>query len=119
MGVFEWIASKPTIELLLVGLGLILDGILGAWISTHVRAQSLAIWFTFLSGNISLLVWAYLAKFSKMTLPTASILFDCVYNFAWFLALIYLGQKMTPVQLAGIVLVTLGIALLGYHTPVP
>lgn len=115
----EYIAARPLLEIALVAIGLILDGILGAWISFHVRDKSIAMWFTFLSGNISLCVWMYLARYSKMSLPTASIAFDLIYNAAWFIALIYLGQKMTAIQMAGISLVTIGIALMSYHTPVP
>ena len=116
---FEWIANRPRLELILVAIGLILDGVLGAWISSRVRGQFFGIWACFLSGNLSLLVWAYLTRYSKMSLPTASIAFDVLYNAAWFVMLIYLGQKMTYVQMIGIALVTLGVALLGYRTPAP
>ena len=61
----------------------------------------------------------YLAKYSRLTLPTASILHDIVYNLSWFIMLAWLGVKMTPIQMTGIMLVTLGIALMSYNTPVP
>lgn len=116
----EWIAARPYLEMALVAIGLILDGCLGGWISTKVRNQQYGVWFTFLSGNISLLIWAYLSKWSQMSLPKASVFFDVVYNASWFLMLIYLGARMTPIQMFGIALVTLGIALLGYNpTPAP
>lgn len=107
----NWLASRPWLEILLVSIALVCDGILGAWLSTKIRAGTISIWFVLLSGNISIMVWAYLSKFSKMQLVTASLFFDIIYNVAWMLALVYFGQHLTGYQLAGVMLVMIGIGL--------
>lgn len=109
----SWLAARPKLELIVVGIGLILDGMLGAWISTQVRAHGLSVWFFLLSGNMSLFVWMYLSRFSKLHLTTASLVFDCIYNLAWFGALIYLGEPITPTRILAVILVVAGISLLG------
>lgn len=119
MTFFEWLATHKYLEIALVSVGLVLDGILGAWISTKIRAQSFIVWTALLSGNLSLFVWMYLARFSKMTLPVASVLFDIVYNISWIFALVYFGTKVTSTQMIGILLTILGVAFMSYHTPVP
>lgn len=106
-----WLASRPWLEFTLVSIALIIDGIFGAWLSTRIRAQTLSFWFTFLSGNISILVWAYLTKYSHMKLVAASLFFDIVYNVAWMLALIYFGEHLSGFQLLGVFLVMIGIGL--------
>ena len=114
---FRWIAARPALELILVSLGLIADGFLGAWVSTRIRAQSLVVWFALLSGNISLLVWMYLARYSHLSLPVASMIFDLLYNIAWMVGLVYLGAKVSTPQMVGIALIVVGVSLLA--APVP
>jgi drug/metabolite transporter (DMT)-like permease len=118
-GPFEWVSARPALEFTLVAIGLILDGFLGAWISTHIRAQTFPVWAAFLSGNLSLLMWTYLARYSKMSLPVASVFFDLAYNAAWIFALVYLGQRMTQWQIIGMAIAVIGVAIMGYRTPVP
>ena len=102
------------LELTVLAVILSCEGVLGAWISTQVRKQELAWYFVLLSGNLSIFVWAYLSKWSKMDLAMASVFFDVVYNGVWFAALIYFGAKLSPVQMVGVSLMVVGLGLMGY-----
>jgi hypothetical protein len=103
------------LEFIAVAILLMAEGALGGWISTQIRENGFGWYFVFLSGNLSVFVWAYLAKYSKMNLATASILFDLLFNISWFVMIAYLGIKFNTVQAIGIGLIILGIAFLGYQ----
>ena len=98
-------------ENVLVGVALAVAAIVGALVSRHVRDGGSFIW-TYAAGMIGISVWAWQSRSSAMSLAMASLYFDVVYNVAWFMTLVAMGERMKPVHGVGAALLLGGLALL-------
>lgn len=99
-------------EYLFVSLALMLSATAGAVVSRYVRDGSSVLW-TYAVAVVSVSVWAWQSKYSKMSLTTASLLFDFVYNVTWFVTLVALGETIKPVHGVGAAFLIIGLVLLG------
>ena len=98
---------------LLCGLGLCISGAACAFLGKRVRYEHWNPLWSYVSGAGSLSCWAWLAKYSPMSLANASIIFDVVYGLAYFAALQVMGEPFTKLQALGIVLCGMGTILVG------
>ena len=97
----------------LIFLALPLLAFLGARTSKEIKITNK---FIYIPPLISFAVgwgWIFFAKYTKMSLAIAQILFDTTYILFYFLAFILLGEAITLIQGIGVVLAVSGIILLG------
>lgn len=87
--------------------------ILGAWFSKQLKSGRNA-FFAFLPMNAALTgtAWGVVAKFTKMPLSVATILFDTTYSLSYFFAFVAMGESITLVKGIGVACAIMGIVLL-------
>lgn len=87
--------------------------LLGAWFSKQLKLGRNCFFFL-LPANAVLTgtAWATMAKFTKMPLSVATIIFDTVYSLSYFFAFVAMGESITLVQGIGVGCALAGIILL-------
>jgi len=87
--------------------------LLGAWFSKQLKSGRNG-FFALLPLNAALTgtAWATVAKFTKMPLSVATIIFDTIYSLSYFFAFVAMGESITLVQGIGVGCAFLGLALL-------
>jgi drug/metabolite transporter (DMT)-like permease len=86
-------------------------GILGAFVTKKVQGGSLPIWTTVGPSITSGLLWGYIARRSE-SLSLMSVLFDVIYTAAFVTGFVILGDRLTPLQIAGFFVSLFGVAMM-------
>lgn len=76
---------------------------LGAWFSKQLKSGRDGFFFL-LPANAVLTgsTWAVIAKFTRMPLTAATILFDIIYSLSYFFALVAMGEQFKPIHGLGV-----------------
>jgi len=98
-------------KLLLPYVALFLLGVFGAYITKKVQHGILPIWSPIGPSMVSGFLWGWIAKRSH-SLSLMSVLFDIIYTAAFVFGFFLLGEKLTPLQLAGFAVSLVGIAMM-------
>jgi hypothetical protein len=93
---------------LLIALG----GYVSATIMTAIRAGSISAWWGPATGLVPVLAWNYLAKFSPLSLPLITLVFEVTLTISALVALAYYGFRPSRVQYLGMAISILGLALM-------
>jgi len=87
--------------------------ILGAWFSKQLKSGRNGFFYLLpLNAALTGTAWAIVAKFTKMPLSVATIIFDTTYSLSYFFAFIVMGESITLTQGAGVALALVGLVLL-------
>lgn len=87
--------------------------LLGAWFSRQLKAGRNGFFFLLpLNAVFTGTAWATVAKFTKMPLSVATIIFDTTYSLSYFFAFVLMGESITPLQGLGVACAIAGIVLL-------
>ena len=97
--------------LILPYAALFILGVFGAHITKKVQVGSLPIWATIGPSIVSGTLWGWIARRSE-SLSLMSVLFDIIYTSAFVFGFFLLGEKLTPLQIAGFVVSLVGIAMM-------
>lgn len=90
---------------------LFLLGVVGAHVTKKVQVGSLPMWSTIGPSIISGTLWGWIARRSQ-SLSLMSVLFDIIYTAAFVFGFFLLGERLTPLQLAGFAVSLVGIAMM-------
>ena len=89
-----------------------LVGLLGSRISKGINSGELMSYWYVIVSIMSGCVWVWMTR-QKVSLVYASMFYDAVYAVSYMLGFWLLGETITWVQLFGIFLAMLGVALIG------
>jgi len=98
-------------SLVLPYLSLFLTGVVGAYVTKKVQGGTFPVWATVGPSLVSGLLWGAIAKRS-LNLSLMSVLVDVVYTAAFVIGFVILGDRLTPLQIAGFVVALLGVAMM-------
>jgi len=84
---------------------------MGALITKKVQCGLLPVWAPIGPSIVSGLLWGYIAKNSQ-NLSLMSVLVDVIYTAAFVIGFVILGDRLTPLQVAGFVVSLLGVAMM-------
>lgn len=86
---------------------------LGAWYSKQLKSGRNGFFFLLpLNAALSGIMWATVAKFTKMPLSVATILFDAIFSLSYFFTFVAMGESITPIQGLGVFCALIGMVLL-------
>jgi len=87
--------------------------LIGAWFSKRLKSGQ-NIFFAFLPMNAAVTgtAWGIMAKYTKMPLSVATVLFDATYSLSYFFAFVMMGESITLVKGIGVAFAVAGIVLL-------
>ncbi len=90
---------------------MVLSGIIGAYASIRVRqgTPGILIWIV---GQIALITWAIQASKTNVSLAFSAVLYDAIYNTAWFATYYVCGEITTLKQILGVTLLILATILM-------
>lgn len=94
------------------GFALFLVGLLGARISKGINLGELLPYWYVIVSIMSGCVWVWMTR-AKVNLIYASMFYDAIYATSYLIGFWLLGESITYVQLVGIVLAIVGVALIG------
>jgi|694.fasta_scaffold113997_4 drug/metabolite transporter (DMT)-like permease len=86
-------------------------GIVGAFITKKVQASELPIWVPIFPSIASGFLWGWIAKRSE-NLSLMSVLVDVLYTAAFVIGFMILGDRLTPLQIAGFLVSLIGVAMM-------
>lgn len=87
--------------------------LLGAWSSKQLKSGRNGFFaLLLLNGMFTVTVWATVAKFTKMPLSVATIIFDITYSLSYFFAFVAMGESITLLQGFGVAFALVGLILL-------
>jgi drug/metabolite transporter (DMT)-like permease len=86
-------------------------GVFGAFITKKVQAGTLPIWAPIGPSIVSGVLWGYISRQSQ-NLSLMSVLVDVIYTAAFVVGFILLGDRLTPLQIAGFIVSLLGVAMM-------
>jgi drug/metabolite transporter (DMT)-like permease len=87
-------------------------GFAGAYLSVQVRNNQCHWAWSLLCTFGSGMIWIWQARDNHMTLAQASVLFEIVYGFAYFIGFLYMGQVARWQDWVGMGLSTLGLFII-------
>lgn len=87
-------------------------GFLGAYLSVLARNGKISTLWILACTAVSTAVWLFQVK-GTMKLALASVLFDVVYGFSYFLGFVVMGEAATWKQITGMILALIGLLLVG------
>ena len=102
------------ISLLKSILGIVIVGIIGAKISKEISLGNLNWYWAILASTLSGGIWGLMLR-QQLSLTYLSIIFDVTYTAAYLGTFIYLGDKLTIMQIIGLFISIFGIILMGWH----
>jgi drug/metabolite transporter (DMT)-like permease len=94
----------PIIPLFLIGL-------FGAWLAKQISNGNLPWWLPIIPSVCTGLLWGWVSKRSK-DLSLATITFDIVYATAFLTGFFILGDRLSSLQILGVILSLIGVALM-------
>lgn len=86
----------------------------GAYFSKQIKITQNNIYllvipiFSIITG----LLWALISKYTKMSLSTATIIFDTILSSSYFFTFLALGESITPIQGVGVAMAITALILL-------
>jgi len=98
-------------RLILPYFSLFILGVLGAHITKKVQSGTFPIWATIGPSIFSGVLWGWIAQRSQ-SLSLMSVLFDVVYTAAFVFGFFLLGDRLTPLQIAGFVVSLIGVVMM-------
>jgi hypothetical protein len=98
-------------RLILPYFSLFILGVLGAHITKKVQSGTFPIWATVGPSILSGMLWGWIAQRSQ-SLSLMSVLFDVVYTAAFVFGFFLLGDRLTPLQVAGFAVSLIGVAMM-------
>ena len=100
------------IDILVLAL-LPFTAVVGAWFSKQLKSGK-NYFFPLLPLNAALTGtgWAIVAKYTKIPLSVATILFDATYSLSYFFAFVWMGESITCIQGVGVACALAGMVLL-------
>lgn len=91
--------------LIFVGLG-------GGYFSKLINRGDAAPWVTIFPSILSGLLWGLMAQSQGVNLSLMSILFDVVYTAAFVVSFVLMGDRLSPIQVAGFVVSLIGVTMM-------
>lgn len=98
-------------NLIIPYVALFMTGVIGAFVTKKVQAELLPIWAPVGPSIVSGILWGLIAKRSH-NLSLMSVLVDVIYTAAFVFGFFLLGDRLTPLQLAGFVVSLIGVAMM-------
>ena len=97
-------------------LVLVLNGVVGAWITQRVTEGLMPWWSTVVTAEVTAVVtgllWGWGSPMFVGKLSVASVVFDVVYGFSFVMGFVMMGEKMSMLQFAGVLVSFLGIGMM-------
>ena len=97
-------------------LVLVLNGVVGAWITQRVTEGLMPWWSTVVTAVVTAVVtgllWGWGSPMFVGKLSVASVVFDVVYGFSFVMGFVMMGEKMSMLQFAGVLVSFLGIGIM-------
>jgi drug/metabolite transporter (DMT)-like permease len=90
---------------------LFLIGIIGAFITKKVQASEMPVWAPVIPSIASGFLWGMIAKRSQ-NLSLMSVFVDVLYTAAFVIGFMILGDRLTPLQIAGFLVSLIGVAMM-------
>lgn len=98
-------------NLILPYTALFTTGVIGAFVTKKVQSGSLPIWAPIGPSIVSGILWGYISRRSQ-NLSLMSVLVDVIYTAAFVTGFIILGDRLTPLQIAGFIVSLIGVAMM-------
>ena len=98
-------------DLVLPYSALFATGVVGAYISKKVQGGYFPVWAPIGPSIISGILWGLISKKSH-NLSLMSVLVDVIYTAAFVFGFFLLGDRLTPLQLAGFVVSLIGVGMM-------
>ena len=98
-------------NLILPYAALFATGVIGAFVTKKVQAELLPIWAPIGPSIVSGLLWGFISRRSH-SLSLMSVLVDVIYTAAFVVGFVMLGDRLTPLQIAGFIVSLLGVAMM-------
>jgi accessory gene regulator protein AgrB len=99
------------LEMTIISILVVIFAILSAWVSIKIRANEVGVWAYFMTGNLTLMTWVWISKYSKVNLLFASFLCDILVAITWAVVLFYFGDKLTVNQMIGSTIALAGLVV--------
>ena len=97
-------------------LVLVLNGVVGAWITQRVTEGLMPWWSTVVTAVVTAVVtgllWGWGSPMFVGKLSVACVVFDVVYGFSFVMGFVMMGEKMSMLQCAGVLVSFLGIGMM-------
>jgi hypothetical protein len=94
-----------------ISLFIFINSFIGAYLSKLIKDQTIPWYCTVITGAISGLIWGYMTTSNK-NMIYLSVVFDVLTALTYISVFLILGDKLTEVQIIGIIMSVLGIALI-------
>ena len=91
---------------------LVMNGVVGAWITQRVTEGLLPWWSTVLTAVVTGLLWGWGSPMFVGKLSVASVVFDVVYGFSFVMGFVMMGERMSGLQFIGVLVSFLGIGMM-------
>ena len=92
-------------------VALFATGVFGAYISKKVQGGTLPVWAPVLPSIVSGVLWGLITRRSQ-NLSLMSVMVDVIYTAAFVFGFFLLGDRLTPLQLAGFVVSLVGVGMM-------
>ena len=98
-------------NLIIPYVALFTTGVIGSFITKKVQGGYYPLWAPVGPSIISGLLWGYISRRSH-NLSLMSVLVDVIYTAAFVFGFYLLGDRLTPLQLAGFIISLFGVAMM-------
>lgn len=86
--------------------------IASSYVLVCVKKETLPGWTTFIASVGSMVIWSLAVRKTRLPLVELSALFDVVGALAYFVGFAFYGEKISPVQWTGILLMVFSLYLI-------
>lgn len=94
-----------------ISVFIVINSFIGAYLSKLIKNQNIPWYCTAITGAIAGLIWGYMILSDK-DLIYLSVLINVLNSITYISLFLILGDKITEVQIVGIIMSVLGVALI-------
>jgi drug/metabolite transporter (DMT)-like permease len=98
-------------NLILPYVSMFITGVIGALVTKKVQVGSLPIWAPVGPSILSGFLWGWISRQST-NLSLMSVLVDVIYTAAFVFGFFLLGDRLTPLQIAGFIVSLVGVVMM-------
>jgi|LauGreDrversion4_2_1035121.scaffolds.fasta_scaffold01981_7 hypothetical protein len=92
-------------------IALFATGVFGSYVAKKVQGGALPVWAPIAPSIVSGVLWGLISKKSH-NLSLMSVLVDVIYTAAFVFGFFLLGDRLTPLQIAGLIVSLVGVAMM-------